>query len=145
MKAAEDAAGMAKRAQDSALANQQETFLRNATYMIETLQSLAVDIARALDQPVPETIWRRFHAGERGVFIRHLLAAQERQINLVIKKKFEDDMLFRDHTTHYLDQFENLLAQARACDHLDILGTTFVTADVGKLYLIIGNAVGRLK
>jgi hypothetical protein len=54
-------------------------------------------------------------------------------------------MLFRDHTTHYLDQFENLLAQARACDHLDILGTTFVTADVGKLYLIIGNAVGRLK
>jgi hypothetical protein len=26
-----------------------------------------------------------------------------------------------------------------------VLGATFVTADVGKLYLILSNAVGRLK
>ena len=113
--------------------------------MIETLQSLAVDITRALDQQIPEAIWRRFHAGERGVFIRHLLSAQEREANVAIKKKFEEDLVFREHTLRYLDQFETLLAQARACDHFDVLGTTFITADVGKLYLIIGNAVGRLK
>jgi hypothetical protein len=45
----------------------------------------------------------------------------------------------------YLNQFETLLAQARECDHMDVLGATFVTADVGKLYLILSNAVGRLK
>src|SRR5208282_4865195 len=145
LKAADQAAGMAQQAREKSLANQQETFLRNATFMIETLQSLAVDITRALDQQIPEAIWRRFHAGERGVFIRHLLSAQEREANVAIRKKFEEDLVFREHTLRYLDQFETLLAQARACDHLDVLGTTFITADVGKLYLIIGNAVGRLK
>src|SRR5215469_4201158 len=145
LKVADEATSLAKRAQDQSLANQQETFLRGATYMIEALQTLSVEITKVLDQPVPEAIWRRFHAGERGVFIRHLLQAQERQATIAIKKKFEDDLIFRGHTQTYLDQFENLLAQARACDHLDVLGTTFVTADVGKLYLILANAVGRLK
>jgi len=145
LKAAGEAASLAKEAQEKSVVNQQENFLRQATYMIEALQSLAVDITKALDQPVPEAIWRRFHAGERGVFIRHLLQAQERQASAVIKKQFEDDTTFREHAMRYLDQFENLLAQARACDHLDVLGTTFVTADVGKLYMILANAVGRLK
>jgi len=145
LKVADEATSLAKRAQDQSLANQQETFLRGATYMIEALQSLSVEITKALDQPVPEAIWRRFHAGERSVFIRHLLQAQERQATVTIKKKFEDDLIFRSHAQSYLDQFENLLAQARTCDHLDVLGTTFVTADVGKLYLILANAVGRLK
>ena len=145
LKVADEATGLAKHAQDQSLANQQETFLRGATYMIETLQSLSVEITKALDQPVPEAIWRRFHVGERGVFIRHLLQAQERQASVAIKKKFEEDLAFRGHAQTYLDQFENLLAQARACDHLDVLGTTFVTADVGKLYLILANAVGRPK
>src|SRR5215469_14837086 len=92
LKVADEATGLAKRAQDQSLANQQETFLRGATYMIETLQSLSVEITKALDQPVPEAIWRRFHAGERGVFIRHLLQAQERQASVAIKKKFEEDL-----------------------------------------------------
>jgi hypothetical protein len=45
----------------------------------------------------------------------------------------------------YLNQFETMLAQARECDHMDVLGATFVTADVGKLYLILSNAVGAVE
>jgi hypothetical protein len=63
----------------------------------------------------------------------------------VIKQKFEEDNVFREHVIRYLDQFETLLAQARVADHLDVLGATFVTADVGKLYLVLSNALGRLQ
>jgi hypothetical protein len=42
-----------------------------------------------------------------------------------------------------MDQFEQLLAQARTVDRADVMGATFVTADVGKLYLVLANALGR--
>ena len=76
---------------------------------------------------------------------RQLLQMQDRASNGVIKQRFEADTDFRSHVVRYLDQFEMLLAQARACDHLDVLGATLVTADVGKLYLVLSNAVGRTK
>jgi hypothetical protein len=70
---------------------------------------------------------------------------QDREGPGLIKQKFEEDPNFRDYVLRYLNQFETLLAQARECDHQDVLGATFVTADVGKLYLLLSNAVGRLK
>jgi hypothetical protein len=145
LKAAHEATELAQRARDAAVTTQQDSFLRGATFIIETLQSLSVDLTRVLDQPVPDSVWKRFHAGERGIFARHILALQERQANTIIKQKFEQDGSFRDQVLRYLDQFENLLAQARSVDHLDVLGATFVTADVGKLYLVLSNAVGRMK
>jgi ABC-type transporter Mla subunit MlaD len=143
LKAANDAATLAQRMRDQAQSNQADTFLKSATFIIETLQSLSVDLARILDQPVPETIWKRFHAGERGVFARYILQLQDRQSSTIIKEKFEGDSGFREQALRYMDQFEQLLAQARAVDRADVMGATFVTADVGKLYLVMANALGR--
>jgi hypothetical protein len=145
LKAANDASAMAERAKGAAIGTQQDSFLRSATFIIETLQSLSVDLTRVLDQPVPESIWKRFHAGERAIFTRHLLQMHDRQADVIIKKKFEEDSGFRDYVLRYLDQFEGVLAQARDCDRLDVLGATFLTADVGKLYLVLSNAIGRPK
>ncbi len=92
---------------------------------------------------MPDTIWKRFHSGERGVFARYILQFQERQGNALIKEKFEGDPAFREQVLRYLDQFEQLLAQARAVDRADVMGATLVTADVGKLYLVLTNALGR--
>ena len=86
---------------------------------------------------------KRFHGGERGVFARYILQLQERQTSTVIKDKFETDSSFREQALRYMDQFEQLLAQARIVDRADVMGATFVTADVGKLYLVLANALGR--
>jgi len=143
LKAANDAAELAQRMRDQAQSNQTDTFLKSATFIIETLQSLSVDLARILDEPVPDSVWKRFHSGERGVFARYILQVQERQTSTVIKDKFEGDSAFREQAIRYMDQFEQLLAQARAVDRADVMGATFVTADVGKLYLVLANALGR--
>jgi len=92
---------------------------------------------------VPDSIWKRFHSGERGVFARYILQVQERQTGTIIKDKFEGDSAFREQAIRYMDQFEQLLAQARTVDRADVMGATFVTADVGKLYLVLANALGR--
>jgi len=145
LKTAGVAAEHAERARAAAVSSQQDTFLKAATFIIETLQSIAVDLNRILDDEIPEHVWKRFHAGERAVFTRHLLRLQERGEATLIRKKFEEDANFRDFVLRYLNQFETLLEQARESDHQEVLGATFVTADVGKLYLLLSNAVGRLK
>jgi hypothetical protein len=143
MKAAQEAAALAEKARVASVGSQHESFLRAATFILDKLQSLAIDLTRSFEQPVPEAVWKRFHAGERDAFTRHLLDLQDQQTARIIKQKFEGDAEFRGHALRFVDQFDELLAQARACDHLDVLGATFITADIGKLYLILSNAIGR--
>ena len=145
IKNASDSAEQAERVRKAAIETQQDTFLKGATFIIETLQSIAVDLNRVLEEEIPEQIWKRFHGGDRAIFTRQLLRMQDRDGPPAIKRKFEQDPNFRDYVLRYLNQFETLLAQAREVDHQDVLGATFVTADVGKLYLLLSNAVGRLK
>ncbi len=141
----ETAAQEARKLRGAASVTQQETFLKAATLIIETLNSMAVDLQPVLEPNISDAVWRRFHAGDRGAFTRQLLQMQEPSSSSTIKKKFEDDPAFREHVLRYLSQFDTLLAQAKECDPLEVLGAAFVTADVGKLYLVLSRAVGRVR
>ena len=55
-----------------------EDFLRQATFILEKLQSLAVDMNRLLETQVTEEDWHRFNRGEKGVFVRKLLGFREK-------------------------------------------------------------------
>lgn len=121
-----------------------ETFLKNAAYVVEKLQSLSVDIARVFQTNLDEKSWREFHAGDQGVFVRKILKTVDRNQMNAVKNKYEDDGEFRDYVTRYLADFESLLTQARNADHADVLTATFTSAEVGKLYLLLARALGRL-
>jgi hypothetical protein len=43
----------------------------------------------------------------------------------------------------YIQKFEDLLSQSRSADPEAVLDATFITADVGKLYLVMANSLGR--
>ncbi len=45
---------------------------RNPRQVVESLNSLSVDIARAIDHEASVDLWRRYHRGERDVFTRRL-------------------------------------------------------------------------
>ena len=49
----------------------------------------------------------------------------------------------RRYVLRYVDQFERLLADTRGADPENLLHSTFLTADVGKLYLMLNRALGR--
>jgi hypothetical protein len=49
----------------------------------------------------------------------------------------------RRYVTQYVDQFDRLLAEAKECDPEQLLHSTFLTADVGKLYLTLCSVLGR--
>ncbi len=73
-----------------------------------------------------------------------MLALTDKKAEALIKRRYEEDENFRNHVSSYLEQFEQLLVQASESDPENLLSSTFVTADVGKLYLLLSRAVGRM-
>ncbi|MCZ6720755.1 MAG: hypothetical protein O7A65_04360, partial [Proteobacteria bacterium] len=76
--------------------------------------------------------------------VRSMITETDKRTPSVIKEKFRDDEAFRGHVTRYLDHFEKLLADAKECDPENVLSSTFLSAEVGKLYVFLARAVGRL-
>ncbi len=60
-----------------------------------------------------------------------------------IRDRYRDDNEFRKYADDYLAQFDRVLAEAKEVDPENILSATFLTADVGKLYLVLSTILGR--
>lgn len=76
--------------------------------------------------------------------MRGIISEDERQARIVISSKYEDDDEFRRYVQRYLDHFEKLLSEANESDPENLLSFTFLSADVGKLYLLLARAMGHL-
>jgi hypothetical protein len=122
-----------------------ENFLQSAAYVVEKLQSLSVDISRIFQSGIDDKTWREFHSGDQSVFLRKILKNLDRHQIAAIRTRYEEDGQFRDYVNRYLAEFETLLAQARVADRADVLTGTFTSAEVGKLYLVLARALGRLE
>lgn len=79
-----------------------EDFLRGATFVLEKLQSLAVDMNRLLETNVSEEDWQRFNRGEKGVFVRKMLGFREKARLASIRERYQDDLEFRDYVSRYM-------------------------------------------
>jgi methyl-accepting chemotaxis protein len=127
-------------------ASRRRLFLNDLTFITERLNSLSVDITRAVDRNVPKDAWARYLDGDRAVFARSLLRRRRDKFSLqAIKHHYEDDAEFREHINQYLRQFQEALEQAEEHDPEDVLAATLLSSDVGKLYLLISRALDRIK
>jgi hypothetical protein len=92
---------------------------------------------------VPPDIWKDFHKGDRSVFARHLFRTRDSYVIPAIEQRYADDDRFRDLVSRYMERFEALLAHAQEIDPENVLNAAFITADVGKLYLVLARSLGR--
>ncbi|WP_339831768.1 hypothetical protein [uncultured Parvibaculum sp.] len=119
-------------------------FQRASLHVVETLQALAIDLDAALEQSPPAELWQRYQAGERNVFTRRLYNMAGRDLYDRIAAKYRKDAEFRGHVDRFTATFENLLGAAAARDRDNILVETYLTSDTGKVYLMLGQATGKL-
>jgi hypothetical protein len=117
--------------------------MASAKFIIESLHSISVDFTRILDGNVSDKIWQAYKEGDSGVFTRRLVKLKDRIPVDKIRNKYTDDMEFRTYIQRYFRQFEEIFDQAQETDHGDLLTSTFMSSDIGKLYLYLCATLGR--
>ncbi|MEM6902365.1 MAG: hypothetical protein AAF556_03910, partial [Pseudomonadota bacterium] len=133
----------AKLIRDNDSEAQRDAFLAAAKFVIESLHSISVDFVRMLDDEAPETLWKSFAKGDTSVFTRRLVSSKDKIAVGKIKMLFEESSEFRLYVQRYIRQFEEVFGRAISTDHGDLLSSTFMTSDIGKLYMALCQGIDR--
>ena len=118
---------------------------RSALHVVESLNSLSVDIARAIDHEASVELWERYRRGERNVFTRRLYTLKGQQTFDEIRRKYQTDGEFRSAVDRYVEDFERLLQDVARNDRDQMMTQTYLTSDTGKVYTMLAHASGKLR
>jgi hypothetical protein len=110
---------------------------------IDSLESLAVDIARMIDHDAAAELWDRYKRGERNVFTRKLYTMQGQKAFEEIRKRYRGDGDFKRTVDRYISEFERLLEEVSREERGQMLARTYLTSETGKVYTMLAHAAGR--
>lgn len=117
---------------------------RAAHHIIETLQSLSIDIDRALEEEPQVELWKRYRDGERNVFTKRLASLKGKEPHSLIAERYQSNAEFRGDADRYMAQFETLLADAADKNPDGLLAETYMSSDIGKVYALLAEATGHI-
>ena len=120
-------------------------FARRVALITESLNSNAIDIARALDSDVTDTAWAAYLKGDRGIFTRRAVRLLDAPEAKAVAQLYENERDFRDHVSRYIHDFEAMLRQLLSTRDGHALGVTLLSSDMGKLYVALAQAIERLR
>ena len=116
---------------------------RPERHSIESLDSLAVDIARMIDHDAAAELWDRYKRGERNVFTRRLYTLQGQKTFDEMRAKYRADREFKQTVDRYIGEFERLLEEVARGDRGQVVARTYLTSETGKVYTMLAHAAGR--
>jgi len=120
-------------------------FARRVALITESLNSNAIDLARALDSDVTDTAWAAYLKGDRGIFTRRAVRLLDTAETKAVAQHYENDRDFREHVSRYIHDFEAILRQVLSTRDGHALGVTLLSSDMGKLYVVLAQAIERLR
>lgn len=133
------------RARERAVEQVDNDFARRAALITESLNSNAIDIAKALSSDVSETAWASYLRGDRGIFTRRAVSLLEHGEARAIHQLYETEPEFREHVNRYVHDFEAMLRQMLSTRDGNSLGVTLLSSDMGKLYVALAQGIERLR
>jgi hypothetical protein len=116
---------------------------RRERHTIESLDSIAVDIARMIDHAGAAELWDRYKRGERNVFTHKLYTMQGQRAFEDIRRKYHSDREFMQTVDHYIAEFERLLDEVSRDDQEQMMARTYLTSETGRVYTMLAQAAGR--
>jgi hypothetical protein len=120
-------------------------FARRVALITESLNSNAIDIAKAMDAEVSDTAWAQYLKGDRGIFARRAVKLLDTPSAKAVMQLYESDRTFRDHVSRYVHDFEAMLRQLLSTRDGHALGVTILSSDMGKLYVALAQSIERLR
>jgi hypothetical protein len=120
-------------------------FARRAALIADSLNSNAIDIAKALDTDVSDQSWAAYLRGDRGIFTRRAVRLLDTGDAKSVAQLYEGERDFREHVSQYIHDFEAMLRQLLSTRDGHTLGVTLLSSDMGKLYVALAQAIERLR
>lgn len=142
-RASRDEAGGSRQATTRETASVRKDERRQSAQASDSLNSLSMDIARAIDHDASIELWERYQSGERNVFTRRLYTLQGQKIFDDIRSKYTRDPEFHAAVDRYIADFERLLDDVGQNDSDNTMTRTYLSSDTGKVYTMLAHAAGR--
>ncbi len=133
------------RAREQAEEQVNNDFARRMALLTESLNSNAIDIAKALSTEVTDTAWASYLKGDRGIFTRRAVRLLDNTEVRDIADIYDGDLEFRENVSRYIHDFEAMLRSMLSTRDGNALGVTILSSDMGKLYVILAQAIERLR
>ncbi|QNA84282.1 hypothetical protein G4G27_10000 [Sphingomonas sp. So64.6b] len=123
----------------------QDTFARRVSLLIESLNSVSIDITKSVSAEVSDSSWAAYLKGDRGVFTRRAVRLLDAGEAREILRHYDEDPVFREQVNRYIHDFEAMLRAILAQRDGSPLGVTLLSSDMGKLYVALAQAIERLR
>ncbi len=122
-----------------------EDFARRSALLIESLNSLSIDISKVLSNEVPDMSWAAYLKGDRTVFTRRAVRLIDNSEVKTILRHYETEPEFRDGVNRYIHDFEAMIRRVMADREGSPMAVTLLSSDTGKLYVALAQAIDRLR
>jgi len=122
-----------------------DDLMGRSTRLVESLNAASIDIAKLLAIEVGDQSWGAYLAGDRSVFTRRVVRLADAATARSVKRHYVHDTAFRELAVQYIDEFERLIKHVDADKDGRALAITLLSSDVGKLYVVLAQAIERLR
>lgn len=123
---------------------QEDEFVKASSLIIESLNSSSIDVMSALETDIPDSAWKKYLHGDRGIFARNVVKIGSRKLKSSIMEKFEKDDAFRKAVLKFTHDFEMMMQRVMSDLQASPLSVTLVSSELGKLYVLLSQATAKL-
>jgi hypothetical protein len=122
-----------------------EDFARRSALLIESLNSLAIDIGKVMTNEVSDVAWASYLKGDRTIFARRAVRLLDSGDVRAIQRHYDGDADFREGVNRYVHDFEAMIRRVMADRDGGPMAVTLLSSDIGKLYAALAQAIDRLR
>jgi hypothetical protein len=122
-----------------------ETLAKQMSLLTEALQSTALDLTKLFDADIADQAWGAYLNGDRSIFTRRAARLLTNSESRDVLRRYENDDVFRSQVNRYIHDFETMLRGVMDTPGGDALSVTLLSSDIGKLYVVLAQAVDRLR
>lgn len=115
--------------------------LAEASNIVGQLQQFSVELAHLFSPKNEESLWKRYYAGDKAVFMRHLREEIKATKAEKIRKLYRENTAFQSAVNHYMQAFEQMTYEAKENSADSPLLGVLVGSDVGRLYMVLAEVI----
>jgi hypothetical protein len=117
---------------------------RETETLVAKLNAAARDLVEALDGATPPELERQYAAGEGHVYTHHLYLRRGNKMLKEVANRYERERPVRGRLDAFVRLFERLLDTVAEGPRGEDMVDACLNSESGKVYLLLGQASGRL-